>query len=329
MFDWLLGKKSESQLGIDLGSYSIKVVELGKKEERAYLANYALAQAKGEAVFNVGELKEEEVAKILKDLLARADVSSRRANISLSVEKTFSTVISMPAMPEQELNAAVSFEAQKYVPVPLEEVVLDWTVISVESGQAKVGPKVTTDSIQGGAVGKAGAIEGVANIQVLLLAVPKETINRLTRIAKLAGLEVAALEQESFSLVRALVGNDKNTYMIIDCGRKGTDLIVVDQGFIKLSHNLESVNKEIILMEIDRIVNIFQMRYNRKVGQCLLAGGRAGGKDLLEFLSVKLRMPVKVGDPFARVSKGIVPDNILKELGPQFSVAVGLALREN
>lgn len=328
MFNWLFGKKSGAALGIDLGSSSIKIVELAKKEGRVFLDNYAIVQIKEGAVFNIGEFRDGEIADVLKNLISRAKIAGRRASVSLSVGKTFSTVITLPAMPEKELAAAVPYEAQKYVPLPLDEVILDWSIISVGQRPLEVANSGRTDSIA--AIGQSvGAVEeNAASIQILLLAVPKEIIARLTRIAALAGLELTALEQEAFSLTRSLIGNDKNAYAVIDLGRKDTDLIIVDQGFIKISHNLDSISKEIILMEIDRIVNLFQMRYNKKVGQCLLAGGRAREKDLLEFLSAKLKIPVKVGDPFARVGRDRRVDGFLEELGPQFSVAVGLAMRE-
>lgn len=321
MFNWLFGEKSKTQIGIDLGSSSVKIAELGRKDERFFLLNYGLLQVKSESVFNITDLKEDELANVLKTLIAESKITGRRANVSLPVEKTFSTVITMPVMPENELAAAVSFEAQKYVPVPLSEVVLDWTVISGTPGPAVNKTAGAADSVQVGAADQ--------SIQILLLAVPKDIINKITNVVRLAGLNVDALEQEAFSLVRSLIGNDKNTFMIIDLGRRGTDIIVVDQGFIKLSHNLESVNKEIVLMEIDRIVNIFQMRYNKKVGQCFLTGGRAAGKDILEFLTLKLKIPVKVGDPFARIGHGAASDSALKDIAPQFAVAVGLALRDN
>lgn len=356
MFGWLFGKKSNTQLGIDLGSSSVKIVELGRKDERPYLVNYALAQVKSGAVFSLVDLKDEEIFKLLTTLMNEAKISGRRANVSLPVEKTFSTVISLPMMPQNELAAAVSFEAQKYVPVPLDEVVLDWTVISeteetadirgiknaaADSRGAENSPQINAEksnspglSVKADA-GRVSAGDGVSNsgsaqgIQILLLAVPKETIIRMTNIVNQAGLKVAALEQEAFSLARSLIGNDKNTFMIIDLGRRGTDIIVLDQGFIKMSHNLESVNKEIILMEIDRIVNLFQIRYNKKIGQCLLAGGRANEKELFDFLGTKLKMPVKVGDPFARVGHDQKSAGFLKELAPQFAVAAGLAMRDN
>jgi len=312
-----------------MGSSSIKIVELEKKDERLHLTNYALAQIKNEAVFKIGELRDAEVAEILKTLLAQAQIKSRRASISLPVDKTFSTVMELPSMPEKELVAAIPFEAQKYVPVPLNEVVLDWSIISAGQEEpldkSRMAGAASSDSAQLSWAGN----EKTGGIQVLLVAVPKDIINKIARIAKMAGLELAALEQEAFSLARSLIGHDKNIYMIVDLGRKSTDLIVVDREFIRLSHNLESVNKEIILMEIDRVVNIYQMRYNKKVGTCLLAGGRASEKELADFLGGKLKIPVKIGNPFARLAYATALEPVLKDIAPQMAIAVGLAMREN
>ena len=322
MFNWLFGEKSKSKLGIDMGSFSIKIAELEKKDERLHLTNYALAQTKDEAIFKIGELKDAEVAEILKTLLQQAQIKTRQATISLPVDKTFSTVMELPSMPEKELTAAIPYEAQKYVPVPLNEVVLDWSIISAGPEEKSSGAS-SSDSAR-----LTAGNEKTVGIQVLLVAVPKDIINKIARIAKMAGLELAALEQEAFSLARSLIGNDKNIYMIADLGRKSTDLIVVDQGFIRLSHNLESTSKEIILMEIDRVVNIYQMRYNKKVGTCLLAGGRALEKELADFLGGKLKIPVKIGDPFARLAAAAALEPALKDIGPQMAIAVGLAMRE-
>lgn len=310
-----LFKKSGRQLGIDLGSASIKIAELEKEEGgRTKLVNYAMVQMKDEAGLRFPDMGEEALANILRTIVKEAKFSSKKASISLPVDKTFTTLMDFPEMSEKELVAAIPFEAQKYVPVSLDEVILDWTVVPVPE---KAAPAKSEEAGQA----------GKNTLQVLLIAVHKDVINRLTRIAKLADLEVAALEQEAFSMARSLIGNDKNVYVLADLGKKSTDIIVIDQGFIRLSHNLESNNKEIILMEIDRIVNIYQMKYNRKVGQCVLSGGRVGEKELQSFLAEKLKIPVRVGDPFARVDKNNSLQEILKEIGPQFSVAIGLAMR--
>ncbi len=353
MFDWFWNKKSGPRLGIDLGSSAIKIVELTKKDERIILSNYALLQANKDASVRIGDLSEEETADILRRLLEQARIKSRRASISLPVDRTFSVAIDLPAMSESELSAAIPFEARKYIPVPLEEIVLDWSVISLEPSPAlkPVLPAASPAGEDGDKTKAEGADKAQAEsvdvgkqpglstpppaeppssgrMQVLVVAVPKEIINRLTRIAKMAGLNVEALEQEGFSLARSVLGNDKNAYVLVDLGRKSTDLIVADQGLIRSSHNLDTINKEMVLMEIDRVVNSFQMRYNKKVSQCLLIGGRSGEETLVEFLKNKLKIPVTIADPFARVDCEPALKPILPEIGPSLAVAVGLAMQK-
>lgn len=323
MLEWLFKKKHRSQLGIDLGSSVIKIVELAKKEGRIHLVNYAIAKDKDDT-FNFAEIRNEDIASILKNLIAEAKFESKLASFSLPIDKTFSTVMEMPIMAEEEMVAAIPYEAQKYVPVPIEEVVLDWTVIpsaSALSEKPAAGEEITDKNKP--------EIAPKKSLQILLVAVPKEIIDNLTRIAKLAGLEVAALEQEAFSLTRALIGNDNGVYLVANFGRRSTDLLIVDQGIIRISHSLEAASKEIILMEMDRLVNIYQMRYTKKVNQCLMSGGRANEKETIDFLAGKLKIPVKLGDPLARVGHLPVLDSIAKELGSQLAIAIGLAMREN
>lgn len=322
MFNWLFGKKSKSRLGIDLGGAAIKIVELTKKDERLALTNYALAQAKEEAVFKFGDISDEEVARILSALLKDAKISSRRANISLPISRTFSTVIDLPMMSQEELEAAVPFEAKKYVPVPLDEVVLDWSVIGEMKSQS-VGQEGNVD------IRPAGGDDAVSSqLQILLVAVPKEIITKITRIAGLANLEILSLEQEAFSLARSLVGNDQNAFLLVDIGRRSSDIVIINEGFIRLSHNLETIDQEMLLMEIDRLVSIFRVRYNKDITQCLLTGGRTNERDFFNLFSRRLKMSVKVGDPFARIVRPPSLESILKNLGPQLAVAAGLAMRE-
>ena len=325
MFNWLLGRFNKGHIGIDLGISAIKIVELGKKDGRLNLVNYVLTQSRSVDGLKISDLKDEEVAKILVDLIAKADINGRVANVSLPINQTFSTIIDFPEMPEEELAAAIPFEAKKYVPVPLEEVVLDWSIVGrTASGSAK--NNVPATDIKNPA--NSSSFSQSPQLQVLLVAVPKEIINRMSKIAKLANLTIATLEQEAFSLARSFVGQDKSTFLIIDIGRKSSDLVVVDDGSVRLSHNLETIDKEILLAEIERLVNVFRTKYNKNIGTCLLTGGRSFDKEIFNYLSEKLSVPVVVGNPFAKLEHSPVLEPALKELGPQLSVAVGLAMRE-
>ena len=354
MWNWFSGGNKEN-LGIDLGAANIKIVELGRAGGRLILRNYAVAKTKSGEEIKIDKLNEKELAEVLKNIMREAGFKSNRASFSLPTGKTFSTVMELPLMPEKELAAAVPFEAQKYVPVPLENVVLDWSVISLgqkaelpQKETSKEEPKNTEEKppLEINPVKPASPQLAPQNqeitrfraqfqppksgIQVMLVAVPKDIINFLTKAAGLTGLKISAFEHEAFSLARALVGNDSGTYLIADLGPKSADIVIVDQGIVKASHCLEAASKEAALMEIDRVVNLFQMRYNKKVNQCLLVGGRATEKEVREFLASKLRLPLKTGDPFARVQYPQNLEKVLKEeLGPPLAVAAGLAMRED
>lgn len=347
MLGWLFGGKPKSRVGIDLGVSAIKIVELKKEEERLQLRNYALLWPKNESSAWLGDLTDEETAKILRSLFSQAKIETRYVNISLPINKTFSTIVEFPEMSEEELAAAVPFEAKKYIPVPLDEVVLDWSVVGRTAILSKAAEKGADIRPAAGAMALAGGRGAVGNsqtgqtnvqsefaagqptqLQVLLVAVPKEIINRLTSIARMAHLHIGSLEQESFSLARCLVGNDQKSFLLADLGRRSCDIVIVDEGFVRLSHNLETVNKESLLMEIDRLVNIFRTKYNKNIGSCFLTGGRANEKETFEFLSKKLKVPVIKGNSFARLGYPAELKIVLEGLGPQLSVAVGLAMRE-
>lgn len=319
MFGWLLGKKNKSCLGIDLGSSAIKIAEIKKENGRLSLSNYAISRPKN-GLMDLNSLSENNLALVIRSLIEEADFSAKEANVSLPTGKTFSTVMSLPILPDKELAAAIPYEAHKYVPVPLSEVILDWTVIKKGSVAAENGKK----NLESGGIQQPQD----QSTQVFLIAVSKETISRLSQAFSLAGIKILVFEHEAFSLARSLVGGDQGTYLIANIGSDGVDAAIADGGIIKMSHSLESENQEQIFMEIERVVSLFQAKYGKKVGQCLISGGKANSKELVDFLSAKLKFPVKAGNPFARVAFPQELESRLKEISSQMSVAVGLAMRD-
>jgi len=351
---FLFKAKPKSYLGIDIGASAIKLVELEKEEGRHKLKNYAIFSLKEylkdawyQTPSESQKLPNEELAEIVKETIKEAKVISQAAYFSLPVYSSFSTLIDFPTMSEKEIETAIPFEAKKYVPVPITEVILDWSIID-SLGQQK-------------------------GLQVLLMAVPKKIINRYGEVIQLAGLNISALESEIFSLSRALVGNDKSTVILIDVGARSVSLSIVDDGYIRVIGNLEmgglkltktisqqmnislgeaeklkkslSANqaagqqsaqlKEIIhsvlnavIFEIKKIIDSYQSKYNRKVEKCILVGGGVQVLGFVDYFINKLGLEVSLGEPFARVIYPPLLEPAIKELGPSLAVAVGLAMRE-
>jgi len=355
---FLFKKKPKSYLGIDIGASAAKLVELEKKENRYQLKNYAIfsfnrrlerdsSLADSES-FKIPD--NEEMAKIIKKTIKEAKIDSRETYLSVPVYFSFSTLIDFPiSMSEKEIAAAIPFSAKKYVPVPITEVVLDWSVVS----------SINSREVQ----------------QVLLIAVPKEVINNYSQIVRLAGLNLKSIEEETFSLSRVLIGNDKSAILLIDGGARSVNVSVVDDGYIRLTHNLEmggmkitkaisqqmnfdfekaeELKKKIsetngqlanerflqlkaiinsslgaIIVEIKKIVETYQNRYNRRIEKVILVGSGVHLFGFADDLTNSLAIEVSLGDPFARILYPPLLKPVLKEIGSSLSVAVGLAMRK-
>jgi len=200
-------------LGIDIGDSSLKMVELRKKGKQIYLSNYAFS----ENVSGVNFTKIDDINYLAQAILkvkAEANIKARRVTASLPTFSVFSSIINLPPTDKKNMDAAVAEEAKKVIPLPVEEMILDWKMV----------PGTQQD--------KEGA-------RVFLTGSPKKLVRRYIEIFRLAKLELASLETETFSLVRGLMGNDPSTVMIVEIGANSTDLSVVQESIPVLNRSLE------------------------------------------------------------------------------------------
>lgn len=248
---WPFASKREESLGVDIGTSSIKVVELKKKKEGFELSNYArLEIGESENLSGRGRtsslrMLDTQVAGVLKEIFKKADIESRRATFGIPVFSSFITVVDFPVMPEKELASAVGFEARQYIPIPLSEVMLDWMPLGrmqnkiFSSGRGAGAATTLPDASVG--TGRSGQAE---KTQVLLVAVPKEVINKYMRIADLARLELAGLEVETLALARSLVGGAKEPVAVADVGAMSTTINIIDEGMARVVHHLDTSGNE-------------------------------------------------------------------------------------
>lgn len=287
MFDFLK-KRTGTRLGLDIGTSSLKAVQISKKESGYQLKNYALLDfflsSSGNALISYESTEafsEKHLISLLKDFLKKGNFSAQEVVISVPVFSSFFTAISLPLMPDKELEGAVRYEAKKYVPLPLEEVELDWLVTNDLRTASK--DRLAKEDKKSPATRQL--------LDILLVAVPKELIARLTRIIRALGLKLVVLEAESFSLVRALqaqvshlgqreekddrgqASSQKGSwgnYMILDSGARSTSLIWLQEQRIRLVHFIDYSG--------NRVTNYLSQRYHLSFGQ-IEAGKR--GQDFL------------------------------------------------
>ena len=362
------GKKGgESVLGVDVGPSSIKVVQLRREGGRAILETYgelALGPYAGLSVGQATNLSAEKIAEALIDLMREANVTADRAGFSIPLASSLTTVISLPKVSEKELQSMVPIEARKYIPVPISETTLDFWVL----------PKRESDVLE--IEHEAGALNNddknnLERIDVLLVAIHNSVIQKYRRIGELAGLLVGFLEIETFSAIRALISGGTATTLILDMGVSSTNIAIVLNGVVYLSHLVSRGSQDItvalsralgitilkaeemkrekgllisegfenkvastaqlilggIFTEVNRALLEYEKKQHVAVSKVILSGGGALLKGLLPLAKENLDTEVVQGNPFARVETPAFLENVLKEIGPSFSVAVGAALR--
>lgn len=208
---------SKSFLGVDIGTTSIKIAEIINSGKKPKLRNYGWLETYGylerlNDAIQTSSLRilEKDASKLVRFLVSQIKPKTNNVVASLPSFAAFITLLELPMMPAEDTAKAIVFQARQYIPLPVSEITLDWL---------KVGEREDED--------------GVKKQQILLTSVPNERIRSCQSIFKAAGLKLVALELESFSLARALVGNDPTPTILADIGGRSTNIAVIDKGFWK------------------------------------------------------------------------------------------------
>ena len=349
-----LGKETNI-LGIDIGTSSVKIVQLKKEKERAILQTYGELAIGPYAKLKIGQaakVSEDAIVEALKDILKEANAKAKTAVVSIPLASSFITVVNLPLSLEADMSEIIKIEARRYIPIPLSEVALDWWIL----------PDVEKSA--------SGNKERKFN-QVLLAAIHRDTINVYKNIISRAGLDAKMYEIECFSMIRSCLGRETSPVAILDFGASTTKLAIVDYGIMKATHSIshgsqeltlalsrslnidfsraEEMKREIglsdlpehkevvstlepvleyIFTEADRFIKDFQKKSNRSVGKLILSGGGSLLKGLIDFSIKKFTIEVELADPFSKVEYPVFLSNAVKGVGVNFSIATGLALRE-
>ena len=364
--------KSESYLGVDIGAGGIKVVELRKTKGRPQLWTYGILDTKldihvptfpGPSHTAVPGDEEKQkptpvlvdprvpaYAELLRYVIDQARVTTKHATASLPVSQVFHAVVTLPLVPEKDLDREVRAKVAKMLPRSLEEMQVVHQRIPSRKNEA---PK---------------------DIKLLVTAAPKLLVQFYTDVFAAAGLILDELETEAFAIERALVGRDTATVMVVDIGAERTNFFIVDNGlpvthrsisiggqaFDAALHNALGVDEKCIseikydisrtasadipfdlfipmidpiAKEIQYGIDLFTHQTGnegRRPEKIILAGGAALFPPVLAIL--RRAFPVQsvvafVGDPWARVVYQQGLKSVLDTIGSRMAIAIGLALR--
>lgn len=346
---------SGAVLGVDIGTSAIKVVEMTREGGRFKLLNYGIFELESQektmqANQKAGKLPDEDIIWGIKEVLKQAGINSKNVVASIPSFSTFATIISLPYLSEKELVKAIPYEAKKHIPIPLEEVVMDSSIVSVMNG---------SDSTK----------KTPPNVEVFLAAVPKAEVRRYRKIMSAAGLNLVTLDLENMALIRSLVGNDLSPTAIVNAGGRSAVILIVDSGYERTSHNYEVGSFEItksiarsmgiglsraeelkrtvglksddtqvisesmislidmMVFETKKTITNYEANKSSKIQKIVLVGGLTNMPNFVEYFRNKTNLEVVVGNPFARVAYPRELQGALTEIGPVLSIAIGLAMR--
>jgi type IV pilus assembly protein PilM len=345
------GGDGASVLGIDIGTSTIKLVQLKEKKGAAILETYgeiALGPYGNAEVGQSVNATAEKIGEALTDLMREANATSKTGGIAVPLSASLISVITLPTKNHEDLASMVPIEARKYIPVPVSEVALDWFVIPEEETQF---------------LGTAAPDRPPNATDVLLVAIQKQSLTKNETIAKAAGVTPKFFEVEPFSFARASYEHGTAPILMIDCGASSTRVYVIEFGIISVSHTINRGGQDITLAlskskgipfteaetlkrnkgiegeetgkaaldyvfsEARRIVLTYQRKSNKVVSKVVLVGGGAELKGLLEVARTYFDAPIALGTPFDRVGAPAFITDVLSGAGPSFASAVGLALR--
>lgn len=332
--------------GLDIGSHTIKAVQLAKKGNQHQLLAAGTAPSTLKGLVSESEADLTSLVTVIKKLYQEAKIKTKNVASALPQDQVSAKLITLPKLSEEELESALKWEAEQYVPFPLSEATLAHQIV--------------------GQVDK----NGQSKMEVLLVAASTRLIDKLQKILKTAGLNPVSIEMEISAIARSLIAPEANPKMVVDLGAKTTDLAMVENGQVTftvstatagealtraVAYGLEldpsqaeaykkaygvDTNKlegkvaqainpilDVIVKEIEKTLKYTQAK-GKTVNQIILTGGTANLPEIAGLLAQKLNLEIQIGNPFSRVNVDPNLVKIPKSEIPLYAAAVGLALKE-
>ncbi len=339
-----------STFGLDIGSTTMKVVWLNREGDKFVYASSLSSFASQKGMLSESPFDHQEMAQAINKLIVDAKIATNGVNIALGESHVFTKVIDMPVLSEKELASAIYWEAEQYIPAPLDTMTLDWKILR-----------------------KPKDMQNEPKMQVLLVAAPIQLLKRYQNILELAGLSVSAIETEILSVIRGVIANEKfPTSLILSIGALNTSMAIVQNGIIVFTYTIPlggiaitraigadfgftlaqaeeykkiygitdknfggKIGKAIepilasILSEVKKALSFYSEKYKNSspISQILLTGGSASLPGIDLFFVQNIGLETIIANPWKTHNIQGVPKEI-EARGPEFTIAVGLALKE-
>lgn len=360
IFSGIGGSKADTFVGIDIGSSYIKVTQLKKEKGRILLETYgevALGPYEGEegVAGQLTNLENDKLTSALKNLLEQANVTATSAVVSVSSATSLIFILTLPQISERELSGVIKNEARKYIPIPLSEVSLDWWMIPTRENYHDEGMGSSREShidvlvaaVRNEVVDRynlvsknLGTFKNIAFEIETFSAVRGSFKHELSSVMLLdfgaSGVRMSVIEHGVVRKFRAV--NRGSAYLTsslqksLELDFEQAEALKRDVGLNKTHANTEAYNiistgANYIFSKIQNVIFDFEKEYKKPISKIILTGGGSRLDRFREELESRYNINAVYSDPFSKAASPEFLEEVLQDAGPEFAVAIGLALQ--
>jgi len=339
-------------VGLDIGSGSIKVLQLQESKGKYFVERFANKALPTETIVDGAIMDGLEVVSAIKAIAADQKLKQKEVALSISGTSVIVKKITLPPMPEQDLERQIKFEAEQYIPFDINDVYLDFHILSTEEGSAEGQPEMSVllvatkkDKLNdyANAVREAGLVPKVVDVDAFAIenmyCVNYETLpNELTALvnvgASVMNINILKGGVSAFTRDITIGGNRYSERIMQDLGMTYEDAETAKKGHstaknAALDAVIAAVDLE-IATEIGRSFDYFRTTSSYEdLSRIVLCGGCANVKTLPGRIAEQLGIDTTVADPFKSLDVTALKmgPEALAEVAPAAAVVVGLALR--
>lgn len=347
-FSFNLFKERKDLVGIALGDAHVRAMQLAGSLQAATVKGFAEATLPKTVFDSTGGVDVSTLAGVFERLFSKPTegaFTTRDVTVNLPESRCFVRLIHVAPMSDAELDEAAIFEAESYIPVPIDQVYLDWQRVEEVNGR----------------------------LALLLVASPKVFVDKVLEAVEVAGLVCRAVEVESQGVTRAIMPlGDKSSVLIADMKAMGTDLIMVEHESMQFTStimiaganvtdaiakglevpvaraeeiklavgfgsteeypNLKTLLNPVMsnwVAELSKVLLFHDQHSSEKIDRIVLVGGSARIKNITEFLKSSLTdrpdLKIELGDPTVNIKLELPPSLAGDKVLP-WVAAIGMAM---
>jgi type IV pilus assembly protein PilM len=345
--------RNKPALGLDIGSATVKLVQLKEKRGGYMLQAFGSAPLPPEAIVDGALMNSAAIVQAIQDLVAEQKVKAREVAIGVRGHSVIIKKISLPRMSQEELDESIQWEAEQYIPFDVKDVNIDTQILTPEGDAA-------------------------GQMDVLLVAAKKDMINDYTSVCAEAGLQATVVDVDAFAVQNAYEANyevdPSQTVVLINVGAAVSNINIIARGITTFTRDIslggnaftEEIQKQlnisydeaealkvggqgesdaVVPQEVERVIQgvadqmggeiqrsldfYSSTAADSRIARVYLSGGTARIPALFKVIEARAGVPVEILNPFKNVeidNKRFDPAAILAA-APSAAVGVGLALR--